>query len=330
MTVFLGPIMDTDKLHNHIHESYHVLRIGLVWIAAVFPFALVGLGLLIYGIPMQKTMSHYYFALQDPEVWSFPMRGLFVGVLCAVGCALIMYRGYSPTENWALNIAGLAAILVGLVHMGAPEPKTYGGYVIPWAKAHYFFAVTFFALIIVVAVACSEETLGDLPKDRQQPYRNAYDRHAAGMLTFPALAAVFTYATGYWENFVLAMEAFGVWIFARFWRVKSKEIKEIEAFRRKGLHKQRIKKKKRIRASMRKHRGKRSTWEVLPPQDKPAGADRKTIDPELNFLERPLNGPTASAVRRWLARFGTSDKMDQLPRQMPEPQRRVPIPKAMA
>ena len=92
--------MDEDTLHKHIHQTYHTIRYGLAVLAAAFPFVLLAVGAFFYHVKTPTALSHYYFSLQDldPKVWSFPMRSLFVGGLCAMGCFLILYRGYSKTK----------------------------------------------------------------------------------------------------------------------------------------------------------------------------------------------------------------------------------------
>ena len=52
------------------------------------------------------SISAYYFT---------PVRGIFVGSLCAVGAALVVYRGHSPEEDVLLNFSGFMAFVVAMV-----------------------------------------------------------------------------------------------------------------------------------------------------------------------------------------------------------------------
>lgn len=217
-----------DDLEDHIRKTYFSLRIGLAVLAALLPVLLVVLGYLAYEISLQPSLSDYYFALADskPPLRNFPMRGYFVGILCAIGSFLILYRGFSNTENWLLNIAGVSAIGVALVYMTVPKTcEDCGGPVFTWwPQAHFYFAVVLFLCIAWVAWACSEETLGELPPDKQKKYRSIYDRFALGMLLFPVVAWVLTKTLGMDNYLVLAVEALGVWTFAGYWYVKSMEM----------------------------------------------------------------------------------------------------------
>lgn len=225
--------MQSDELQDHIRKSYYSLRIGLAGLAALLPVLLVVLGYIAYGISLQPSLSDYYFALPDiqPPLRNFPMRGCFVGVLCSIGSFLILYRGFSNTENWLLNIAGASAIGVALVHMTVPQScLDCGGPVFPWWPwAHFFFAVILFVCLAWVSWACSEETLGELPQNKQKTYRVVYDLFAYAMLLFPFFALVLTQMFGMADYRVIAIETIGVWIFALYWYVKSLEMKSSDA-----------------------------------------------------------------------------------------------------
>jgi len=56
----------------------------------------------------QNSISAFYGA------YNYAMRDWFVGILWAVGSFLVLYRGFSVAEDWALNIAGLSAILLAI------------------------------------------------------------------------------------------------------------------------------------------------------------------------------------------------------------------------
>jgi hypothetical protein len=103
-----GEVMTQAELQKHIYKTYFLLRVGLCLLAFVFPFLLWGIGAW-NNIPLQNSISDYYFAFAPPTspLRAFPGRVVFGGVLFVLGFFLILYRGFSKTENWALNIAGL-------------------------------------------------------------------------------------------------------------------------------------------------------------------------------------------------------------------------------
>jgi hypothetical protein len=99
--------MTPAELQQHIYKTYFLLRGGLCLLALAFPFLLWGIGSW-NGSPLQNSISDYYFAFapEDSPLRVFPTRVVFAGVLFVLGFFLILYRGFSRTENWALNIAG--------------------------------------------------------------------------------------------------------------------------------------------------------------------------------------------------------------------------------
>jgi len=58
----------------------------------------------------QTSISAYYWTL-DPE------RNAFVGVLCAVGVFLLLYKGYSWFEDRVLDLAGVSAVGIAFFPM---------------------------------------------------------------------------------------------------------------------------------------------------------------------------------------------------------------------
>lgn len=55
---------------------------------------------------IQGSISAYY--------WT-PVRPVFVGVLCAIGACLVVYKGNSAFEDHTLNLAGILAVVVAFV-----------------------------------------------------------------------------------------------------------------------------------------------------------------------------------------------------------------------
>src|SRR5215471_6209465 len=172
-----------DELEQHVLGMYFSLRQGIILVAAAFPLWLLGAGAVYYGIPWQGSMSAYYHAAgnddyqgcqesfrkltvqnpspsveairNDPKLQQCraahygggSMRNWFVGILFAVGVFLYLYKGFSTTENYALNIAVAFALGIALNPMELWE-KSSG---VSW---HGFFAVSFFIVIAFVAIFC--------------------------------------------------------------------------------------------------------------------------------------------------------------------------------
>ncbi len=248
--------MTSTKLQEHIRITNFSLRFGLAVLAFLFPVLLVSYGYLIEQIPVQKSLSAYYFAYatEDIPLRVFPMRGFFVGILWAIGCFLILYRGFSKTENWLLNFAGGSAIAVAFFPIEASCTNCVS------SRFHYFFAVTFSVLIAFVAWFCNEDTLRELMEEqtrkeneleeelskvrgeqqrklelesklndlrqehkRNQPSRFRLIYHWLGaLMIFAPVAAVGM--TRIYDRKIFAVEWAATWVFSAYWLVKSYEL----------------------------------------------------------------------------------------------------------
>jgi hypothetical protein len=99
---------DEAALQDHVFSTYKTLRYGLAVLGIALPGLLWAVGLVGYGIDLQPSMSHYYFAPypDNPDETTFPVRAWFVGLLFAIGTGLLLYRGFTNWENASLNLAG--------------------------------------------------------------------------------------------------------------------------------------------------------------------------------------------------------------------------------
>src|SRR5688500_19294316 len=104
------------ELRKHIAGTYFSLRMGIAAIGILLPIILI-----IAGAKspegLRGSISDYYHE---------PVRDVFVGALISVGVALYLYKGFSTTENVALNLAGAFITGVALFptagtkHPGSP------------------------------------------------------------------------------------------------------------------------------------------------------------------------------------------------------------------
>mgnify|MGYP000158490826 CR=1 FL=1 len=230
--------MVTDKLErlrrNLLRSYIHVSR-GIGIIAAMFPVA-VYLSGRAFGISLQDSLSHYFFAssngLNDP--FDHPVRILFVGGLFAIGTFLFLYKGFSRGENALLNLAGVLAIGVAVLPMGM------------WQVARFFTphaacAVSLFLCIIYIAIWGRRDSVNLLRKEaRISFYVTTYNIIAALMGSFIVLAVVLNFLFGTRTSIIFWVESAGIWVFATFWLVKAMELGElIEQEDRAGtLHRQ--------------------------------------------------------------------------------------------
>lgn len=93
-------------LNAELVVSYLKLRQAIGFIGILMP-AIVRLGAYYFeGIPSNESISAYYYT---------GTRDIFVGTLSAIGVFLFCYRGPDTQDNVLTNIAGAAAIAIGLL-----------------------------------------------------------------------------------------------------------------------------------------------------------------------------------------------------------------------
>ena len=216
--------MTPAELQEHIYKTYFWLRSGLCLLAFVFPILLLGIGIW-KGIPLQGSMSDYYFAFAPPtsELRVFPGRVVFVGILFVLGFCLMLYRGFSRTENWALNIAGLSALLVALFPTQTPDYCSNCGSD-RYSFVHGTAAVVLFVCVAFVAWACTEETLVQLPDRTRRNFRMAYDALAIAMIVAPIAVIAMTYIFGIYDKKTFFVEWIGIVTFSAYWALKACEL----------------------------------------------------------------------------------------------------------
>jgi hypothetical protein len=198
------------ELQRTIAGTYFVLRVGIVMLTLLVPFGLWAWGEISEGISLRDSISAYYEVDQ--------LRDEFVGLLFAAGTALILYRGYTGFENWALNIAGVALFLVALV----PASKS---------DFHGVAAGVFFVASAYVVFFRSTDTLtADLVPDsaRRTWYRNLYWLMSALMVVSIVLAFAFELARDS-SRLVFTLETVGISAFGLYWAIKTWEIHESRA-----------------------------------------------------------------------------------------------------
>src|SRR5215217_9419601 len=161
--------MEKSRLLKHVFGTYNALRYGMGVIAFAFPWLLWGWGKL-HGLSLQGSMSAYYWASIEGDP---PVRVWFIGCIFALGFCLFLYRGYTIWEELLLDFAALLVIAVALFPMSW-KCGTELGYC-PSVNPHSWFAIAFFACIVIVALFFSGETLDELQNPTlRRGYKIAY------------------------------------------------------------------------------------------------------------------------------------------------------------
>ena len=203
-------------LSKRIASTYFYLRMGMGIIALVFPVLLWIGGRVGANLPLQGSMSAYYHAEQGY------MRDWFVGILFAIGIMLFLYKGFTRIEDYVLNVAGVLALGIALFPMAWPEsgkPPYYG-------TIHGSCAIFFFLCIAYVCIFHGDDTLDLLEQNRGQKaiqkYRRTYKILGSLMIISPLIAAGASTFFGF-SSFSFFVETVGVWVFAAYWLVKTRE-----------------------------------------------------------------------------------------------------------
>lgn len=207
-----------------ITASYFFLRRGLAFLAIAFPFALWALA----GI--NDSLSAYYHCTGGvcAARGGGAGRDVLTGVLLATGTFLFFYKGYTRKEDWALNLAGIAAAGVAFFPSDFARGEQGRSLI---GKIHFSSGLVFFLAIAFVCLFCSGDTLKKL-RDKAKALR--FKRIYAVLGTLMIAVPVGVFALHYLLNrpgrgyTVLAVELAGLFVFAAFWLVKSREIALIE------------------------------------------------------------------------------------------------------
>jgi len=211
--------MDQVPLSMNMKATYRTLRWGTAILGLALPWVLWIGGHALGGLALQGSMSAYYHTV---------MRDEFVGFLFAVSGMLVVYRGYTWLENWALNVGGLFLAGVALFPM---ELSCDGP--CPAISLHGSFAVLFFLSIAYVCIFRAADTLGLMKdKTKERRYRRVYRSLGGTMIASPLIAVILAYILqphSQVPSVIFFVEAAGVYVFAVYWIVKGRELKATDA-----------------------------------------------------------------------------------------------------
>lgn len=234
-----------EQTRDQIIGTYLNLRVGMATLAFALPIILCIGGLLQawinHPLEIQNSLSAYYHAIplnNCPPSHLGVYRDLFVGLLTAISICLITYRGYTPLENWMLNIAGFFLSLVAFFPMGWPPQENNCGFTqpgslffgIPGLEIHFVSAGLFFLLLILTVIFTSKTTLQSqylvrpLSAKKQRRWENIYTVFSILMLTPAVILILGKFVLPSWHASVLWAELSGIIFFAIYWVIKTIEI----------------------------------------------------------------------------------------------------------
>lgn len=220
---------EENAILENISASYFLLRRGLALLALALPILLwLGGG----WDHLQGSISAYYHysAAGDLNYGAGTVRDVLVGILWAAGAFLFFYKGYSWQEDWALNVAGVAAVCLALFPMDWPSDDSAQPSLV--SIVHSISAVLLFLAMAYVCLFRSGDTVG-LMKDeeRQRVFKRRYVVLGTLMIVIPLTVVLLHYLVpgpADTSPLVFAIEVAGIYVFAAYWLVKSHEISILE------------------------------------------------------------------------------------------------------
>ena len=238
------PPPQARALWQHFSDTYLSIRLGLTVLAFAFPILLWAWGRFVHGLPLQPSMSAYFWAAGVEHCASFPMRTIFVGVLIAIGACLYLYKGLTAMENLLLNGAAICAVLVAVVpeRLGKADsnPRVMSLFaqcpaVSQWAVEqhsglpyHYLAAVGLFVFLFLVAWFCACKSLDYLPPHPRLSKAQLRFFYRSIALSMPIIGAIGGLAVYLVRNeqtpAVFFLEMAEIWVFAAYWGLKSFEM----------------------------------------------------------------------------------------------------------
>lgn len=217
--------MDDDRItsaqetaFNHVLAAYKLHCMGIAIMAVLLIPLLVYFGALLPHTDRPASMSaHYYTA----------GHGFFVGIVFAVGVALLFFPSYT---EWQIlfKLSGVLAIGVALLPTAPPGGPSN------WVSiSHGICAVAMFIPIVFVTISPRFGTYHHLP-DGALKNRLRWSYIAVRLILVLGLCAV---TIAFWgrlhEGFIFWLEAVGVVGFAVFWFARAFEAPALAE----GIHK---------------------------------------------------------------------------------------------
>jgi hypothetical protein len=130
--------MKNDKGPGGLVISYLTLRWVVGLLGMLLPLLLaIGAMILFSATALEDSISDYY---------GTGMRDVFVGVLCAIGCFLLTYKGHEKKDNVAGNLA--CAFALGVAFFPATSSSAWVRAVHFSSAAALFVTLSYFSLFL--------------------------------------------------------------------------------------------------------------------------------------------------------------------------------------
>jgi hypothetical protein len=211
---------DSPKPEDPMLVSYRTLRraIGLIGIA--LPIAIVAVENAIGLFTEQQTAMPFVRDSISSYYWSGPSHAIFIGCLCSIGVFLWSYCGDGKYDNYAGNLACIAAVSVAL--FPCSESATH---VMPTRYVHFTAAGILFLLL---AYFCIYSFTGQDPGTKplsKKPLRNKI-YIGCGVAILASIATIALLHLIYGQvtpgSSVFWLESLAIWAFGWSWYIKGR------------------------------------------------------------------------------------------------------------
>jgi hypothetical protein len=208
-------VTTTSSDNDTLVQSYLFLRRAVGIIGLALPVVLI-VGNLLWppGVLLLSISGSFYS----------PLRGVFVGSMCALGVFLLSYRGYGRIDDIAGDIAAVAAIGLALFPT-TPDfgPVTGRQQII--GVLHMAFAGIFFLTLAFFCWYLFPRTT-DNPPTQRKLRRNAVYRGCAVLIVLSiVLIGVFELTSvATWAHPMLWLETVAILAFGLAWAVKGETL----------------------------------------------------------------------------------------------------------
>jgi hypothetical protein len=190
------------------------MRRSIGVIGMTMPILLFLLGIFIFDVRPQFSISHYFFT---------PIGTVFVAMLSALGVFLLIYRGGDRLEDLLTNLAGTNAIVVALVPVGRGDRLS--DVMSGWGLLHVLAGFLMFTTLATIQYFIFPKT----EKVTQTKPENVTFR-LSGIVIGISLISIFAYGFFYSKELtetggfqvIFWLETLAVWAFGTGWLAKGK------------------------------------------------------------------------------------------------------------
>ena len=207
--------MSKQELREYMVETYFTLRITIAASAILLPLVLLAWATIDDRVDMQGSISAFYYT---------SARNAFVGIVIAMGIALIAYHGYDAEEDWALNVAGVLAVLVALFPAKDPNSSELNAVgIVHGVSAISFFAILAFSINRYAGktLRLSRGNIGDKEKKALEGIYKWFFPTAIALLVIFSVGILLGTGPGWW---LFAAESAALFLLSAFWGIKTYEL----------------------------------------------------------------------------------------------------------